>query len=145
MMYNGKSHSNGWWLGVPLFQETSICFHNPLHKILTWYPRKEHKSLKIHPSVDTFLVWNDIMWVTRCRKNHPPVLTMFFRSVVVFHHSQSWLVHYDCFTHIATIINQKNHHGSLLSLGYPLVTYHFFDHQTGRSRSLPTFITTNHH
>ena len=24
MVYKGKSHSNGWWLGVPLFQETSM-------------------------------------------------------------------------------------------------------------------------
>ena len=24
LVYKGKSHSNGWWLGVPLFQETSI-------------------------------------------------------------------------------------------------------------------------
>ena len=28
LVYNGKSHENGWWLRLPLFQETSIlsCF-----------------------------------------------------------------------------------------------------------------------
>ena len=42
LVYNGKFHENGWWLGVPLFQETSKCqrdqakfqFNN--HFDLTW-------------------------------------------------------------------------------------------------------------
>ena len=25
--FHGKYHENGWWLGVPLFQETSISYH----------------------------------------------------------------------------------------------------------------------
>ena len=34
MVYKGKSHENGWWRGVPQFQEASVstCQHRPCHR-----------------------------------------------------------------------------------------------------------------
>ena len=51
MVYKGKSHTNGWWLGVPLFVETTIWpYINHVNEAYIPFINHQSPSLIIYQS-----------------------------------------------------------------------------------------------